>query len=220
MCDKDPEVIKQMFDKISSYYDGMNSFISFGLHKFIKYFSIKLLDIRPNAMILDLCCGTGDFTKIIRKYFRARIIGLDVSEQMIKLAKIKNPKETFIVGDCTNLGFGDGEFDIITMGFGLRNVQNRKKALGEIFRVMKNDAEFLHLDFGYNNLAGKIFDIYAQFAAKILMKDEKSYKYLISSKNSYPNPEELIKEFEDAGFKLKCRRDFLFGALSAIVMKK
>lgn len=79
---KNPEKIKNMFDEISSYYDFMNNVISFGMHYVIKFLAIKELKIEPRTMILDLCCGTGDFTKIISKFYpRARIIGFDISEK-------------------------------------------------------------------------------------------------------------------------------------------
>ena len=141
---KNPEKIKNMFDEISSYYDTMNNVISFGMHYLIKYFAIKELNIEPRTMILDLCCGTGDFTKIISKFYpRARVIGFDISEKMLKIAKQKNPIGVFMQGDCTALPFEDGEFDYITMGFGLRNIQNREKAIAEIYRTLKKGGKFL-----------------------------------------------------------------------------
>lgn len=221
MCDKDPEKIQKMFDRISSYYDRMNNIISLGLHNIIKAISVKMLLIKPYSMVLDVCCGTGDFTRIIKKNCpRAKVIGLDISVEMIKLAKQKNPKESFIVGDCTDLAFGENEFDYVTAGFGLRNVDDREKAVCEIYRVLNVGGKFLHLDFGYHNLAGQFFDLLVPFFAKYFAKNEQDYKYLINSKNAYPNPQELIEEFEQCGFVLVQQKNFLFGAISAIVMTK
>lgn len=221
MCDKTPEKITNMFNEISPYYDKMNDFISFGLHKIIKTQAIKMLDIKARSMVLDLCCGTGDFTKIINRIFpRAKVIGLDNSVEMLKFAKIKNPKESFILGDCTDLGFGENEFDYVTIGFGLRNIENRQKAIEEIFRVLNKGGKFLHLDFGYHNRISKIFDKIVPLFAKYLSKNEQSYKYLISSKNSYPEPDSLIEEFEKSGFEFCNRKNFLFGAITAIIMRK
>jgi len=221
MCDKNPEKIKEMFDKISPYYDKMNNFISLGLHNIVKKQAVKMLKIAPRSMVLDLCCGTGDFTKIIDKvYPRAKVIGLDNSVEMIKIAKNKNPKKAFLKCDCTDLGFGEGEFDAVTIGFGLRNIENRKKALEEIRRVLKPDGKFLHLDFGYQNRLSAFFDFVVPFIAKYVVKDEENYKYLIESKNSYPEPDELIKEFQDAGFEFAEQKNFLRGTVSAILMRK
>ena len=66
-CDKNTQHIQKMFDEISKYYDKMNNIISFGFHYLIKFLSIRKLNLKPRSMILDLCCGTGDFTQIISK---------------------------------------------------------------------------------------------------------------------------------------------------------
>ena len=92
--DKNPQKIKNMFDEISIYYDKMNNFISLGSHFIIKFLAIKELNIKPRTNILDLCCGTGDFSQLITRFYpRANIIGLDFSTEMLKLAKKKNPKK-------------------------------------------------------------------------------------------------------------------------------
>ena len=142
--DKNPKKIKIIFDKISPYYDRMNDIMSFGLHNFVKKKSIEALCIKSNSMLLDICCGTGDFTKIIGK--TAKVIGLDNSSEMIKLAKLKNSDQPFMLGDCTQLPFKNEEFDYVTAGFGLRNIEYRDKAIKEIFRVLKHNGKFLHLD--------------------------------------------------------------------------
>lgn len=220
-CDKNPEKIKSMFEEIAIYYDKVNNLISFGTHYLIKYFCIKELDIKPRAMVLDLCCGTGDFSKIINKiYPRAKVIGIDFSNEMLKLAKEKNPNGVFIQADCTNIPFSEKEFSYATIGFGLRNIENRQQALSEIYRILENDGFFLHLDFGYHNKLSKIFDIFVSILCKIYKNNAPHYNYLLKSKNEFPNPEELIKEFEQEGFKYIKRKDFLFGTISAQIMQK
>ena len=220
-CDKSAQKVKNIFNEISSYYDITNNFISLWSHLLIKYLSVKMLDIPKKSNILDLCCGTGDFTKIFAKFHPdAKIIGLDSSIEMIKLAKNKNPKESFIVGDCLDLPFKNSEFDIITMGFGLRNIQDRKKALLESYRVLKNGGEFLHLDFGIHNIFSKIFDALVLCVIKLLGKNKDAYLYLIESKNEFPEPEELTKEFEKIGFQFVKRKYFMFGVISAQIYHK
>ena len=219
--DKNPEKITKMFDEISGHYDEMNNLISLGTHYFIKKIALKNLKIAPNSYILDLCCGTGDFTKIANKIApKSKVIGLDNSIEMLKLAKIKNPKNVFMQGDCTNLPFKENEFDYITIGFGLRNIKNRQKAISEIYRSLKNGGKFLHLDFGNHKFSGKIFDYIVKFMVKIQGLNFENYEYLIKSKNEYPVPEELIKEFEKEGFGLIERKDFLFGAVSYQILQK
>jgi demethylmenaquinone methyltransferase/2-methoxy-6-polyprenyl-1,4-benzoquinol methylase len=139
---------------------------------------------------------------------------------MLKLAKKKNPKNTFIYGDCTNLPFKEGEFDYITISFGLRNIENRTQAINEIYRVLEKNGKFLHLDFGNHKFSGKIFDYIVKFMVKIKGLNFENYEYLIKSKNEYPVPDELIKEFEKEGFGLIERKDFLFGTVSYQILQK
>lgn len=220
-CDKNPQKIQNMFNEISGYYDNMNNLISLGTHYIIKFLSIKALDIKPNTMVLDACCGTGDFSRIISKFYpSAKVIGLDFSAQMIKFAKQKNPKNVFTQGDCTNLPFGENEFDYVTMGFGLRNINERAKAIYEIHRVLKKGGKFLHLDFGKHNKISKIFNLLVPLIVKISGKNSEHYKYLLASKDCFPQPDDLIKEFESFGFKFLKRQDYLFGTISAQIMCK
>lgn len=220
-CDKNPEKIQKMFDEISIYYNKMNNLISFGTHKIIKYLAIKELNIQPRTMVLDLCCGTGDFTQIITKFFpRAKVIGLDFSKEMLKLAKEKNPNNVFMQADCTNLPFKEREFNYITISFGLRNIENRQKAISEIYRVLDKGGKVLHLDFGKHNSLSQIFDYIVPIIAKITKANSEHYKYLLSSKEEFPEPDELINEFHNAGFSYVKQCDYLFGTISAQIMEK
>ena len=130
-ANKNPEKITKMFDEISGYYDKVNNFISLGTHYLIKKIALKNLEIKANSYVLDLCCGTGDFTQIISKICpKAKVVGLDNSLAMLKLAKIKNPNKVFMQGDCVSLPFKE-EFDFITVGFGLRNIENRQQTISQ-----------------------------------------------------------------------------------------
>ena len=114
------EEIKNIFNKIANYYDKVNNIISLGLHKYIKKDSIKLLGISNNSKIIDLCTGSGDFVNIISKMHKSsEIIGIDNCENMLKIAKKKNPNNIFINTDCTNIPFDDFSIDYVTIGFGL-----------------------------------------------------------------------------------------------------
>lgn len=219
--DKNPQKIISVFDEISSYYDVMNNVISLGTHYIVKFFAIRELEIKPRSNILDLCCGTGDFTRIINRFYpRSRVIGVDFSMQMIKLAKLKNKNGVFIKADCTDLPFKENEFDYVTAGFGLRNIENRQKALDEISKVLKTGGRFLHLDFGYHNIFSKIFDLFVLLVAKMFVKNSNNYEYLIKSKNDFSQPMELVKEFESHNFKLVKIRNYMFGIISVQILEK
>ena len=219
--DKSPEKISEMFNKISKSYDKNNNIISLGLHKGIKKSAVKLLDISDNMKILDICCGTGDITEILSSTnYKLDVCGIDFSDEMISLARAKFPNLNFKLGDATNLEIGDCSIDVITMGFGLRNIKDRQSAIKESYRVLKTGGQFLHLDFGYKNIFSKIFNLIAIIGIKLLYGKTLPYEYLIQSKKEFPEPEELIKEFEREGFKLNKKKDFLFGIISAQIYEK
>ncbi len=219
--DKNPQKVQSMFDDVSSYYDFVNNFISFGMHYFLRYLAIRELKIEARSNVLDTCCGTGDFVKIIKRLSpKTKVIGLDFSPNMVKLAKQKNPKGTFIVGDCTNLPFGEGEFDYVTNGFGLRNIENGSKALDEINRVLKKGGKFLHMDFGYHNIFWSILDWVVPVLIRILGKDPDAYGYLLKTKKEFPEPDELVKNMEEHGFRCVKVCNYIFGTISAQIVEK
>ena len=219
--DKTPNTIKTMFDVLAQKYDFMNNIISLGLHEYIKKESVRLLEIKPDFDVIDLCSGTGDLALIVKnKYPNTKVTGIDFSENMVKIAKAKGNDILFLQGDVTNLPFPDGSFDVVMIGFGLRNIQNAERAVEEAYRILKCDGQFMHLDFGEKNIFGLFFNILVLIFAKIFSKNYSAYSYLIKSKREFLQPEDLIKDFEKKGFKFKIRKDFLFGVISCQVMKK
>ena len=208
--DKNPRQIEEMFDNIAYKYDKMNDFISLFMHLFVKKKAVRSLKIKAGSMVLDLCCGTGDFTSILSSvYPKTRVIGLDFSSNMLKIAKEKHPKNVFIKADATNLPFGEGEFNDIVCGFGLRNIDDVDKALSEIYRVLKSGGKFLHLDFKRNKFYELIFTLSVKFWLYCIKADESSYNYLINSIKAFPKVEEIIEKIEGYGLKLVKRKDFL-----------
>lgn len=219
--DKTPETIQTMFNMIADKYDFVNNAMSFGTQNFVKKQSIKLLEIPPHAKVLDLCCGTGDLSKIVKKQSSSALVtGIDFSKRMISIAKKKVDGVEFLQGDVTNLPYPDDFFDFVIMGFGLRNILNAEKAIEEVFRVLKPSGTFLHLDFGQKNLASKIYDIMTPILIRLFTENRGAYAYLIRSKQEFPTPDDLIKDFESKGLKFVCRKDFLLSVISAQVLCK
>ena len=219
--DKSPEKIYTMFNDISGKYDFLNNIMSFGTQILVKSLCIKLLYPKPHDKVLDLCTGTGDLARLIKKQTpKAIVTGVDFSEKMLEIAKSKSSDINYIKKDVTNLPFLDNEFDFVTMGFGLRNIQNAEKAVEEVYRVLKPEGKFLHLDFGNKNSFSKIFDQITLITTKIFSKNPLAYEYLIKSKQAFLTPEDLIKDFENKGFKLVKRKDFCFGVVSCQILKK
>ena len=221
MIDKNPEKIKKMFDLISKNYDKINDIISFYTHKYAKYKAIKELNIPNNSKILDLCCGSGDLGRIIKKLNKTTtVIGVDFSEEMIKLARKKNKNITYELQDATNLSFENNSFDFIVMGFGLRNIKEEQKALNEIYRILKPNGKFLHLDFNNKTFLNKIYDKIIIFILKFFIKEIDAYKYLIESKNGFYNNKEIIKIFEKYNFKKEKANTILLNMIAYQIMTK
>jgi len=218
---KAPEYIQNLFNTIAHKYDFMNNVMSFGLHKFIKKDCIKSLNIKPHEKLLDACTGTGDIARFAKEIQPlAEVTGVDFSEKMLEIAKDKVKNVHFLKGDATSLDFPDNTFDFVVMGFGLRNISNPERALFEILRILKPGGKFLHLDFGKKNFISKIFNFIVPVSAFIFGGDFKSYSYLIKSKNAFPEPDELIADFEKSGFDFVMKKDYLLGVISAQVVKK
>jgi len=223
---KNPQTIKQMFNSISQDYDKLNDIMSFGLHKKIKFLSTKGLNLPQNAKILDLCTGTGDLTKILKKeYPTSEVIGVDFSSEMLKIARKKNRDFTFIEADCTELPFEDEKFDLCVISFGLRNIENIEKALKEIYRVLKSGGTFINIDLGKPNKFFNLFlkpymYLWVAFLGKIFHGDETPYKYLAESNESFPSPKDLIKLYEAVGFSNSKNKNHLFGQIATQISQK
>lgn len=217
----DAEYIKNLFDEISVYYDKMNNVISLGMHYHIKKSAVKLLDIKPEDKIIDLCTGTGDIAEIISKMHPAAFVtGIDSSLKMIEIARNKNIRADLQCADVLNMPFSACSFDCASIAFGLRNIPDRTAALNEINRILKKGGLFLHLDFAGGSFFSLIYDIFLKIIVRFFNINISRYEYLIASKNAYPAPDKLIKEFEQAGFTLIKRKDFLSGIISAQLLQK
>lgn len=219
MLDKNADTIQNMFNELAPKYDRMNTLISFCLHKFVKQKSVNLIPIPLQSKCLDLCCGTGDIADMLAQNNNVEnVLGLDFSTKMLEIANHKkhSKKITFQEGDCTNIPFQNDTFDICTMAFGLRNIKDYQKSITEIYRILKKDGYFLHLDiFKGNKFINWIFDKTAYLLAYIFSKNPNSYKYLIDSKNDFFSLDELITEVEKLGFCCTKKRTWLFGMISA-----
>jgi len=229
---KEPEFIKKLFNSISSDYDKLNDIMSFGLHRRIKRDVIKVVrgqeskraSFDQQFFCLDLCCGTGDLAGILKKEFpKAKIIGIDFSPEMLKIACKKHPDIEFIETDCTNLPFENESFDLCTISFGLRNIEDMDKALKEIYRVLKKGGVFANLDLGKPN---KFFNFFLKpyiyfwivLMGKVFHGDKTPYKYLAQSNETFPAQDELVEIYKKIGFSNIKTKTYLFGQLAAQTM--
>ena len=217
--------IKELFNKLALNYDKNNNIISLYLHKLIKKDAIKKLKIKENTTILDLCTGTGDIIEyILKQNTIKKVIGIDFSSSMLKIAKKRFKKEKnvkFINQNANRLPFCNSAFDYITLSFGFRNIKHKIKTLKEIKRVLKPNGKIMHLDFGKSNwFINMVFEFIVNFILKLFYKKSAPYKYLLKSKEDFYSPKDLIKLFKTRGFILEKRFDYLFGIISMQIYKK
>jgi len=219
-----PNDIKEMFDNIAKNYDKLNNIISLKMHLCVKKHAIANVPLKPDFKVLDVCTGTGDIAIYLAENIikNGDVTGLDFSEEMLKIAKnkaknIENLK--LITGDALNLPFKDGEFDACFISFGLRNLTDLKKGLQEMKRVTKEGGFIVNIDTGKpKGIVGFFFNLFFFHLVPLLgyffHGDSSPYKYLPESTKNFPSLDELVKIFEELGFKNVKKHDFLLGAIS------
>jgi len=205
--------VEQMFDTISGNYDDLNRVISMGSDIKWRKKVIKMVAERNPESILDIATGTGDLAIKFATLSKAnRIVGLDLSEGMLSVAKNKvagkdlSKKIEFIQGDSEALPFETGSFDAITVSFGIRNFENLEKGLSEIYRVLKQNGIFVILETsvpsktpfkqGYNFYAKRVLPL----IGKLFSKDKVAYTYLSESASVFPYGEKLNNILRKIGF--------------------
>lgn len=208
------EQVEQMFDTISGNYDGLNRVISLGTDVSWRKKVLKMIALKKPANILDIATGTGDLAiQFAEKTQIPRIVGLDLSEGMLEVARKKvtntplQSKIEFLKGDSEALPFEDNLFEAITVSFGIRNFENLEKGLSEIFRVLKPNGLFVILETsvptkfpfkqGYYFYSKRMLP----FIGRILSKDKVAYKYLSESASVFPHGESLNNILRKIGFK-------------------
>jgi demethylmenaquinone methyltransferase / 2-methoxy-6-polyprenyl-1,4-benzoquinol methylase len=191
--------VNDLFAAIARRYDLINDLQSFGLHRLWKRRVIKLAQIKTGDSALDLCCGTGDIALALAQN-GAATTGLDFSPQMLEVAaqrqktnpKFQNQSVKFLQGDAQQLPFSDNAFDIVTVGYGLRNLTSWERGLDEMFRVAKPGARIIVLDFGKpaNPLWRKIYFTHLRCSVPLIgllfAGNASAYAYILESLKHYP----------------------------------
>ena len=229
--DDKKKFVQTMFDKISPKYDFFNHLTTFYIDKYWRYQFIKKLNLKGNLHVLDLATGTGDvIIKICSKNANIKGIGLDCSENMLEIAKIKSKNKIssdieYVYGFAEKLPFKDNSLDIITISFGIRNFNNYEQALKEIKRVLKPNGILAILEFckPKNNLFQLLFTFYFNNIIPIIgriLTSEKLFDYLPESVNNFFSKDELIQKLNEFGFSKSFSKDLTFGICSIIISKK
>jgi demethylmenaquinone methyltransferase / 2-methoxy-6-polyprenyl-1,4-benzoquinol methylase len=211
------EGVRRMFDRIAPVYDAMNRVMTVGLDQRWRRVTVTEA-VRRGDRVLDACCGTGDLAIAARRAGAAEVVGLDFSERMLERARRKEPGIEWLEGDVLNLPFAAESFDAVTVGFGVRNVEDLAAALGELRRVLRPGGRLgvLEITTPHGVLAPFYrlwFDRVVPLLGRVLPGGS-AYTYLPASVRRFPPPEALADQLADAGFSTVRFRLFAGGIVA------
>jgi demethylmenaquinone methyltransferase/2-methoxy-6-polyprenyl-1,4-benzoquinol methylase len=230
--DSKKQQIEQMFDNISPKYDFLNRSLSLGID--VWWRKKMMRELKGNALnqVLDIATGTADVALATSKLKPNSIIGIDISEGMLAVGRIKVEKKGLSSliklqkADSENLPFSENQFDAITVAFGVRNFENLSKGLDEMCRVLKPGGKLVILEFSRPRIfpVKQLYDFYFRYFCpwwgKVVSKDNSAYKYLYDSVSAFPEGEQFLSIANQSGFKqLKAQR-LTFGIVSLYTATK
>lgn len=217
------EKVRSMFASIAGAYDLNNRLHSFGRDRAWRRKTVRLAGVAPGERVLDAACGTGELTRAFREGTRAgRVVGLDYTKEMLAIAEHKDADGIeYVHGDAMDLPFDDGSFDVLSIAFGIRNVQEPARAIAEFRRVLAPGGRLLILEFSRprNPLIRAGNDFYCGWLmprTATLISGDKSgaYYYLPKSVESFIGPEQLGAMARDAGFADVSHTPMTFGTVT------
>jgi demethylmenaquinone methyltransferase/2-methoxy-6-polyprenyl-1,4-benzoquinol methylase len=202
--------VRTMFDRIAPVYDAMNRVMTAGLDRRWRRITIDET-VQPGDRVLDACCGTGDLA-IAARTRGADAVGLDFSERMLERARGKEPAIEWVRGDMLALPFDDASFDAVTVGFGVRNVEDLDGGLRELRRVLRPGGRVGILEITAPR--GPLAPFYRAWFDRVvpligkLLPGGAAYTYLPASVRRFPGPDELVAKLEESGFAAVRYRTF------------
>lgn len=220
--------VKNAFENIAPKYDLLNRLLSFGIDIYWRKKAVKLTNLKNGNTVLDVACGTGDFSLTALKKYKLNIIGADLSFNMLRLF---NQKESYIIGKLVqtqseNLPFLNNVFDNIIVAFGVRNFYNIPKAFDEFHRILKQDGKVTILEFSMprNKFFGSLYKFYFKkilpFIGGMISGNFQAYKYLPDSVEDFDEKVNLVQLLEQAKFTKIRKYNFTFGVVQCIIAEK
>ncbi|HEX4565753.1 MAG TPA: ubiquinone/menaquinone biosynthesis methyltransferase [Vicinamibacterales bacterium] len=215
--------VRRLFATIADRYDLITRLLSYGRDAAWKRRLVAMSEAGHADRALDLACGTGDIAFGLAER-GARVTGLDLTIRMLQLARAKmpgRPRVAYLAGDMMTLPFGDAQFDLVTAGYGLRNVPRLEPAIAEIHRVLRPGGRLLSLDFNRpaNPVKRGIYLVYLTAVGStlgwILHRDPDTYRYIPESIKRYPGADGVASILERSGFQ-DCGVVSLLGGFMAI----
>jgi demethylmenaquinone methyltransferase/2-methoxy-6-polyprenyl-1,4-benzoquinol methylase len=218
--------VENMFDAIAERYDFLNRLLSFRIDVLWRNKVIKMLAPAKPKYILDVATGTADLAIALQKLNPDKVIGLDLSANMlaigqtkIKAKQLQNNIE-LVKGDSENLPFDTDTFDAVTVAFGVRNFENLGSGLQEIYRVLKPEGQFVILEFSKVKTfpIKQFYHLYFRYITpaigKLFNKNSEAYTYLPNSVEVFPEGDEMCVILQSAGFKNTICKPLSFGIAS------
>jgi demethylmenaquinone methyltransferase/2-methoxy-6-polyprenyl-1,4-benzoquinol methylase len=225
--------IRQMFDTIAPRYDLLNHLLSAGIDRLWwsrSARSLRPILARPEAVVLDLCCGTGDMALALDRYrprsaadaapgvTAAPMLAVDFSHEMLALAKAKFAGRNIVAieADALHLPVPPNSIDLVTCAFGFRNLSNYQAGLAEIYRVLRPRGEIAVLDFNQpRGPLGVAYSLYFRHVlprlGRLISRDPSAYTYLPASVERFPHPARMIEMMTAAGFAGALWTSYTFG---------
>ncbi len=207
------EQVATMFNNIAPKYDLLNHVLSLGIDKLWRKKAVELLEPLQPKRILDIATGTGDFALENLRLNPEKIVGIDISAQMLAVGRKKIAKKNLgerielLEGDSENIQFPDNTFDAITVAFGVRNFENLEKGLSEMCRVVRPNGKVMILELTnpQNAMIKKLYKFYffriLPFWGRMVSKDAAAYTYLPESVAAFPDGEDFLRIYKRCGFK-------------------
>lgn len=223
------ETIRDMFDSIAPEYDAFNHLTSMGIDRSWRRRALRFIE---GPQVLDVACGTGDFSILIAERKHCGVVGVDISEGMLaqmrrKVAEAQLDRRVICeTGDCAALRFKNGSFDNVTVAFGVRNFEDREACVKEILRVLRPGGSLVMLELGVPRVRF-IRSLYRFYFTRVMplvggrmSGNRKAYEYLPASVLAFPGPEEWTAFLIDCGFAGVKHRSLSLGICRLYVATK
>jgi len=200
--------VSRMFDRIAPTYDLLNHLLSANIDVRWRAHTVRRLGLTGAERCLDACTGTGDLAVALLAGGAREVVGSDFAPEMLEIARKKaGDRATFLQADTTRLPFADADFDVATVGFGVRNLQNLDGGLKELCRVLRPGGRLAVLEFSRppNLVVRGLYDLYFMLILPLIGNlvsggAENAYAYLPRSVMAFPAPDALAERLRRAGF--------------------
>lgn len=226
------EKVQEMFNGIAPKYDLLNHLLSMGIDKSWRRKAMRELEGGRRGTVLDIACGTGDFSIEALRHGVERVVGADISENMLAVAREKAREKgledrlEFRYGDSENLDFEDGTFDAVTVAFGVRNFEHLERGLAEMCRVLRPGGKVVILEFSTPERF-PMKQLYRFYFKQILPRvggfvsgDRKAYEYLPASVFAFPQGDRFLQIMRSCGYRNVAQRRLTFGIASLYTGEK